>query len=184
MTFIAEVKTESPFGFRSVLSWDELFEVAATHGDWVSVHTDPRWGGSFDLLSRARAATGKPILAKGIHRTDDEVRRALDLGADFVLVVGRIPDADPSRVLAEARDLRDLRDLPEHVRAVWNSRDLSTGRMRGSFEEARRIRPGWLCQASGISSPGDVSPRADAFIVGENLVRFCSGLRRFRELPA
>ena len=51
---IAEVKTQSPFGFRSQKSWDELFVIADSVGDMLSVHTDPRWGGSFDLIRRAK----------------------------------------------------------------------------------------------------------------------------------
>src|SRR5262245_45908430 len=69
--FVAEVKTGSPWGWRSPYSWEFLMEVADRVGDWVAIHTDPRWGGSWNLLRRARAKTGKPILAKGIHANDD-----------------------------------------------------------------------------------------------------------------
>ena len=61
---IAEVKTGSPFGYKSEESWDELFEVAESVGDILSIHTDPRWLGSFELISKARKLTDKPILAK------------------------------------------------------------------------------------------------------------------------
>ena len=67
---IAEVKTQSPFGYKSDKSWDELFEVANKVGDIISIHTDRRWGGSFELLQKARSLTNKPILAKGIHKND------------------------------------------------------------------------------------------------------------------
>ena len=65
---IAEVKTQSPFGFRSDKNRDELFAVANQIGDIISIHTDPRWGGSFELVKKARALTKKPILAKGIRQ--------------------------------------------------------------------------------------------------------------------
>ena len=61
---IAEVKTASPFGWSSNRSWEELFDLANQYGDIISIHTDSRWGGSFDLLKQARQQTTKPILAK------------------------------------------------------------------------------------------------------------------------
>ena len=88
---VAEIKTKSPFGFSSDESWDELAEAAIHFGDIISVHTDPKWGGSFDLIEKVRAMTDKPILAKGIHSNDEEVREAIKRGANYVLVVDRIP---------------------------------------------------------------------------------------------
>jgi len=85
---IAEVKTESPFGFKSEKSWDELFGIASKIGDIISIHTDARWGGSFDLIKKARGLTDKKILAKGIHAKDEEIRKAIEAGADYVLVSG------------------------------------------------------------------------------------------------
>jgi indole-3-glycerol phosphate synthase len=127
---IAEVKTQSPFGFSSDKSWEELFEIANAHCDMISIHTDPRWGGSFELLTKARAMTGKPILAKGIHVTDEEVERALALGADKVLVVGRVPAVHLEQCFIEPYTLAELRSLPPGTSAVWNSRDLTTGALK------------------------------------------------------
>jgi len=104
-SLIAEVKTKSPFGFRSKKSWDELFRIANEHGDWLSIHTDPRWGGSFELIKKARSLTKKPILAKGIHRSDKDIKQALKLGANYVLVVGRIPKAHLNKLLIEPENL-------------------------------------------------------------------------------
>lgn len=61
MLVIAEVKTQSPFGWKSSRSWDDLFEIACRVGDCISIHTDPRWGGSMDLVRRARSMTNKLI---------------------------------------------------------------------------------------------------------------------------
>jgi len=151
---IAEVKTSSPFGFKSDKSWDELFQIAEKYGDIISVHTDPRWGGSFDLIKKAKSLTKKPILAKGIHETDDLLMKAFDSGADYALVVGRIPHIPEEylkKCLIEPNSLEELKSIPADMKAVWNSRDLTTGGFKAeTFEQAREIFKGWLCQASNI----------------------------------
>src|SRR4051812_45555141 len=109
VTIIAEVKTGSPFGYRSEKSWDELFAIASEAGDIVSIHTDSRWGGSFELVKKARSLTTKPILAKGIHATDAEIEQAIEAGADYVLVVGRVPALYIEKCLIEPLTLDELR---------------------------------------------------------------------------
>lgn len=170
MIFIAEVKTHSPFGWRSPHTWDELFELANEAGDMISIHTDPRWHGSLDLIRKARRLTDKPILAKGIHATDDEIAAALDAGADWVLVVGRIPDVHMDKCLIEVLSLSELDVLPAGARAVWNSRNLDTGEPKSeTFTQARERFNGWLCQASNITHVTDIDPTADAILVGTHL---------------
>jgi indole-3-glycerol phosphate synthase len=174
---IAEVKTESPFGYKSEKSWDELFAVAEKIGDIISIHTDPRWGGSFERLAHARSLTKKPILAKGIHATDDEVARALAAGADWVLVVGRIPKIHAEQCMIEPCTLEELATIPENLRVVWNARDLGSGGAKHeTFAQARAIFKGWLCQASHIKTVADIQPGADAVLVGEHLAGFASSL--------
>lgn len=177
---IAEAKPISPFGFRAGEPWDVLFARAVEVGDVVSVHTDPRWGGSLDLVAEARLRTAKPILAKGIHVSDGEVRAALAAGADFALVVGRVPADDLlPRCLLEPNSVGELAGLPAGCAAVWNSRDLSTGGLKAeTFAAARAAWPGWLCQASNLRAPGDVHPSADAVLVGQGLAEFAAGLGR------
>jgi indole-3-glycerol phosphate synthase len=172
--FIAEAKPVSPFGWKSDASWEELLALAARVGDVVSVHTDPRWGGSAQLIEEARGRTAKPILAKGIHATDEEVRAALGAGADFALVVGRLPAAELlPRCLIEPNTLAELRALPADVAAVWNSRDLRDGGLKPeTFAEARALWKGWLCQASNLKAAADVAPGADAVLVGQGLPSF------------
>src|SRR5689334_8031588 len=124
---IAEVKTHSPFGWESSKSWEELFAMAERVGDMISVHTDPRWHGSFELIKKARDLTKKPILAKGIHASDENIKQALAAGANFVLVVGRLPKIHPEKCLIEPLTLGELANIPKDLKAVWNSRDLNTG---------------------------------------------------------
>ncbi|MBU6370623.1 MAG: hypothetical protein KGH93_00565 [Patescibacteria group bacterium] len=167
---IAEVKTKSPFGFSAEKSWDELFTIAEKIGDIISIHTDPRWGGSFELVKKARVMTKKPILAKGIHATDTEIQKAIDAGADYVLVVGRIPKIHIDKCLIEPLRLAELKNIPGESKVVWNSRDLKDGSLKKeTFEEARKVWNGWLCQASNIQTIADIKGGADAILVGTHL---------------
>ncbi len=177
---IAEVKPQSPFGFKSSSSWSQLFELAEEHGDWISIHTDPRWGGSFELIRKARALTDKPILAKGIHANDADIDKALEAGADYVLVVGRLPKSDLKKCLIEPNSLAELVALPTEVKAVWNARNLTNGQPKTEdFSQARAAWSGWLCQASFITRPTDIEPGADAILVGEQLGTYL--LTRFQK---
>ena len=112
LLIIAEVKPISPFGFKSDKTWDELFQIAEKYGDIISIHTDARWGGSFDLVKKAKSLTKKPILAKGIHETDELIVKAFEAGADYALVVGRIPNIKEEllkKCLVEPNSLEELR---------------------------------------------------------------------------
>ena len=174
---IAEVKTTSPFGYSSNKSWEELFEIAHTYGDIVSIHTDSRWGGSFDVVKKAKSLTDKPILAKGIHETDELIERAIHAGADLVLVVGRIPKVHVDKCLIEPLTLAELKSIPSHMKVVWNSRDLKNGGLKDeTFEQARNIFPGWLCQASNIKNIDDIKEGAHAILVGSGLEEFVKSL--------
>lgn len=186
MDIFAEVKTGSPFGYEAQRSWDELFEIALRIGHTISVHTDPRWGGSFDLLRRARDLTDKPLLAKGIHATDDEVKQAVDCGANWVLIVGRVPRVHLVHCLPEPYTLQQLANQSGAIRrAVWNSRDLVTGGLKTeTFDQARTLYPHWLCQASNISSLTQVHPTADAILVGQHLEQIAAELDSGMTLPS
>ena len=181
MLVIAEVKTESPYGWRSNESWEERFKVANEVGDILSIHTDPRWGGSFDLISRAREMTDKKILAKGIHEIDSDITKAIKCGADFVLVVGRVTFNYFDQCLFEPATIEELKSLPKDARAVWNSRDLNTGGdKKETFYDARKIFGGWLCQASNIRTVEDINPSADAVLIGTNLLEIAPNLANIK----
>ncbi len=174
---IAEVKTHSPFGWKSDKSWDELFAIANQVGDVISIHTEPDWHGSLDLIRKAKSLTNKPILAKGIHPVDEDIQKALEAGADFVLVVGRVPQIFLEKCWLEPVNIQELKNFPEGTKVVWNTRDLNTGNPKvETFTEARQLWTGWLCQASNISIAADVDPLADAILVGSHLSEFVQSL--------
>jgi len=199
VVIIAEVKPWSPFGKKLTQnSWERQLELADKVGDMISVHTNPLWKGSFDLIGKARSKTQKPILAKGFHATDDEVSRAIDMGADYVLVVGRMPSVHIEKCFIEPLTLDELAGIPDKYWAVWNSRDLATlrelpeaprfildrwekgnghsERVKESFIEARKVFSGRLCQASNLHTKDDVEPGADAVLVGTYLESFAESL--------
>ena len=81
------------------------------------------------------------------------------------------------KLLIEPNSLSELQKIPNNLRVVWNSRDLKTGgRKQETFEEARTIFKGWLCQASNITTVADIHPRTDAVIVGTKLLEFSTSL--------
>jgi len=186
--FIAEIKTQSPFGFKSPHSFMSLMQYAITYGDWISVHTNALWGGDIETLSFVRRNTNKPILAKGFHFTDDDIKRSLDHGADYVLLVDRVANpayVDWDKCLFEIHNHYllegNLSMYPEFKKQkfVFNSRDLGSGLPKKLWEMDMFTDRGlWTCQASGIYSMGHIQPKANAFIVGEHLVEFCKQLPR------
>lgn len=183
--FIAEVKTCSPFGFKSDRSWDDLLAIAMEHGDAIAVHTNAEWGGWFGGIAAAANflrrfhSPRKLLIAKGIHILDSEIELALASGANLVTVVGRRPPAHLAPVcIWEPECLHDITYASDHTQKImWNARDLATGKpKRESFDTARWTHKGWLMQASFIAAPEDVHPKANAFIVGEHLPTFVEAL--------
>ncbi|OGG49049.1 hypothetical protein A3G63_00595 [Candidatus Kaiserbacteria bacterium RIFCSPLOWO2_12_FULL_52_8] len=186
---IAEVKTRAPSGWKSELSWDELFAIAngCEFTDMLSIFIDSRWGGSPELVAKARKMTDKLILAKGMNDDETLVAEAFDAGANYALAVGRVPLENPQRFLIEPYTLEELCAVPHHLYTVWNSRDLRKldqpeNRKSETFEQARKVFPGWLCQASNVSTVLDIDPGANAVLVGTHLPTFIESARRLKKV--
>jgi indole-3-glycerol phosphate synthase len=111
----------------------------------MSVLVDARFGGTWDDLRAARAATGLPLIAKGFFSTPEHLRTAREAGADAVLLILRdLDDAACAELMREAAALSldtlvEAHDADELKRAVAldgsaldgsvigvNARDLST----------------------------------------------------------
>src|SRR5262249_47027178 len=72
----------------------------------ISVLVDGRFGGSWDDLRAARAATGAPLLAKGFFSTEEHLRTAKEAGADAALLLLRdLDDATTAELLLVAAAL-------------------------------------------------------------------------------
>jgi hypothetical protein len=79
--------------------------------------------------------------------------------------------------LFEPYTLNQLKNIPTSRKIVWNSRDLKTGGLKSeTFEEARGIFKGWLCQASNIKTVKDIKEGADAVLVGTYLEEFARSI--------
>jgi len=82
----------------------------------MSVLVDERFGGTWDDLRAARAATSLPLIAKGFFRTADDLRTAAEAGADAALLLLRDLDETHGRRRAPVAELETQLHLPRHLR--------------------------------------------------------------------
>src|SRR5439155_23514079 len=130
---------------------------------------DEAFGGSWDDLRAARAATRLPLLAKGFFSTEDDLRTAREAGGDAVLLILRDLDDETARtLLGQAAALQldavvEVHDADELARAIGldarvigvNARDLATFRIdrRTQLElVARAPRDRVVVAESGIEA--------------------------------
>ncbi|MCI0432807.1 MAG: indole-3-glycerol phosphate synthase TrpC [Gemmatimonadetes bacterium] len=159
----------------------------------VSVLTDGPWfGGSLADLAAVRAAVSLPVLRKDFVLDELQVWEARAAGADALLLIVRILDAEALQGLVElARELgmaalvevHDEADMERALKAEAgiigiNNRDLATMRTDAAIaiRLAERV-PGdrIAVSESGIRSAEDVARAGeaglDAVLVGEHLMR-------------
>jgi len=169
----------------------------------VSVLVDERFGGTWDDLRAARAASDVPLLAKGFFSTADDLRTAKEAGADAVLLLLRDLDDDTARaLLAEAKDfgldtLVEAHDAAELDRGLAldapvlgvNARDLSTFAIDRETQlqlVARAPRDRVVIAESGIVSRAHGAAAelagADAILVGSTLMRAPDPAAKLAEL--
>ena len=149
------------------------------------------FGGSYELLARCRGASGLPAVAKDFVVDERQLDRAAEAGADAVLLIAALYEADEletwarrarGRGLAPLVETHGIEDLAKLAGAEWelvgvNNRDLRTFEvdLDHSIERVRELPAGALKVAeSGIASGADVARLAaagfDAFLVGESLL--------------
>jgi indole-3-glycerol phosphate synthase len=203
---IAEVKRRSPSAGDLRPDADPATLAAAFERSGaaaVSILVDERFGGSFEDLRAARAATSAPLLAKGFFSTRAHLEAARAAGADAALLLLR--DLDDHIMLEMMQTARELdldvlveaHDAAEVSRAVAvgaevlgiNARDLST------FEIDRRTQLELVAAAprdlvvvaeSGIVSRAQGAAAelagADAVLVGSTLMRATDPAEKLAEL--
>ncbi len=203
---IAEIKRRSPSAGDIRPDADPALiapAYAAAGAAAISVLVDERFGGTWDDLRAARAATTAPLLAKGFFSTDEHLETARDAGADAALLLLR--DLDDSQVahlmqvaaslgldtLVEAHDAEELDRgiaLGAPVLGV-NARDLATFTIdrRAQLELVARIPTDRIAIAeSGIATRAQGAAAelagADAVLVGSTLMRAADPGEKLRQL--
>lgn len=203
---IAEIKRRSPSAGDLRPDADPSL-IAPAYADAgaaaISVLVDERFGGTWDDLRAARAATTAPLLAKGFFSTDDHLRTAKDAGADAVLLLLRDLDDDGTArllqvaaslgldTLVEAHDAEELDRgiaLDAPVLGV-NARDLATFAIdrRTQLELVARIPADRIVIAeSGIRTRAQGAAAelagADAVLVGSTLMRAADPAAKLAEI--
>jgi indole-3-glycerol phosphate synthase len=209
LTAIAEVKRRSP----SMGDLRPDADPAAIAADYaragaaaVSILVDSeRFGGSWDDLRAARAATAAPLLAKGFFSRDEDVRTARKAGADAILLLLRdLDDATCARLMRQAEEAGldpfvEAHDADELARAVAlgaecigiNARDLSTfevDRRRQLELVASAPRDRVIVAESGIWRRAQGAEAelagADAVLVGSSLMKAPDPAAKLAELLA
>ena len=192
---IAEFKRRSPSAGElrpdgDVAAVARRYEQAAATA--MSVLVDERFGGSWDDLRAARAATRLPLLAKGFFREPGDLRTAAASGADAALLLLRDLDDAQARSLMQAAEsfgldtLVEAHDADEVDRAIAlgasvigvNARDLGTFRIDRSAQLellARVPRDRLVVAESGIETRAQGAAAelagANAILVGSTLMR-------------
>lgn len=192
---IAEVKKASPS--RGLFRDD--FDPVALAGSYarggaaaISVVTEPEFfQGDGRWVTAIRAVAALPVLRKDFIVDPIQVYESAALGADAILLIARILDADRLRRLSDAAramqlevlyeahdegDLAKLADLGPSVVGI-NARNLDDFSVdTGAFARLRgRIPPGAVAVAeSGIAGPDQLAELSrvgyGAFLIGEVLV--------------
>jgi indole-3-glycerol phosphate synthase len=195
---IAEFKRRSPSAGdlkpdADVAQTARIYEAAGARA--MSVLVDERFGGTWDDLRAARAATKLPLLAKGFFSSQEDLQTAKDAGADAVLLILRdVHDSVATALLRAARSLGldmlvEAHDADELARAAAldapiigvNARDLST------FRIDRQAQLALLAQAPTdrvVIAESAIASRAQAAVAelaGANAVLIGSTLMRSRD---
>jgi len=193
---IAEVKKASPS--KGVIREDfDPVEIARSYerggASCLSVLTDtPSFQGSIEIFKAVRDVTTLPVLRKDFMLDPIQIAESRAMGADAILIILAMIDDKVARTLIDEAAalgmdaLVETHDEHELDRAVGlgakligiNNRDLRTFHTTlDTFGPlAKRVPEGTtLVAESGIFTNNDISrlsnDRADAFLVGESLMR-------------
>lgn len=206
---IAEVKRRSPFKGDLRKDFDPL-EVARIYSEngaaAISVLTEKSYfGGSLEILSRAREVADVPLLRKDFIFAEYQVYESRAFGADLFLLIatwlekGQLADLlclGQELGLAALVETHHEKDMEKAFAAGAtligvNNRDLTTGKTdlgisRRLLKMAQTDPENILVCESGIHSRKEVEEfeqiGARAFLVGESLVKADDIAAKLREL--
>ena len=196
LRFICEIKKASPS--KGVISEDFPYrDIARAYdragADAVSCLTEPKWFlGSDDIFEEVRALTDRPMIRKDFVVDEYQIWQARLMGADAVLLICALLDAETLErylelcaalgldALVEAHDEAEI-DMAATAGAKIigvnnrNLKDFSVD-LGNACRLRARIPDGTLFVAeSGVSGPEDAArlaaAGADAVLVGEYLMR-------------
>lgn len=207
---IAEVKRRSPSMGELRADADPgaiALAYAGAGAAAVSILVDAeRFGGSWDDLRAARAATDVPLLAKGFFTASEDVVTARDAGADAILLLLRdVDDATTRRLMDEAAAAGldafvEAHDADELARAIAldadpigiNARNLTTFEIETAAQlslvaSGRSAAPKRVFVAeSGIWSRAQGAAAelagADAILVGSSLMKAVDPAAKLKEI--
>jgi indole-3-glycerol phosphate synthase/phosphoribosylanthranilate isomerase len=169
----------------------------------MSVLVDERFGGTWNDLREARAATSMPLLAKGFFSTRDHLETAREAGADAALLLLRdLDDAAVRDLLSVAAELGldtlvEAHDGEELARGIAldapvlgvNARDLSTFTIDRPAQlelVAHAPRDRVVVAESGIDTRAQAAAAelagANAILAGSALMRAPDPGAKLREL--
>ena len=205
---IAEIKRRSP-SLGDIRPDADPAQLAAAYAQAgaaaVSVLVDELFGGDWNDLRAARAATGIPLLAKGFFSTEEHLRTAKEAGADAVLLLLRdLDNAQVLRLQSVADELGldtlvEAHDADELERAVVlgapvigvNARDLATFEIdrQTQLKLVARIPADRVAIAeSGVRTRAQGAAAelagADAILVGSSLMQAPDPAAKLGELLA
>jgi indole-3-glycerol phosphate synthase/phosphoribosylanthranilate isomerase len=192
---IAEVKRRSPSAGDLRPNADpaalaKAFEESGAAA--VSILVDEGFGGSFDDLAAARAATTLPLLAKGFFDDQGDLLQARIAGADAALLLLRdLEDEQASLLLAGGRELGldllvEAHNADELGRAVALDADIIgvNARDLGTFAIDRRTQLALVATAPrdrvivAESAIGNRAMAAEAELAGADAILVGSALMR------
>jgi indole-3-glycerol phosphate synthase len=201
LRLIAENKRRSPSAGElsgALTAAERAVRYAEAGASMVSVLCDgPFFGGSWDDVVEVRKALGAaghrtPVLAKEFVIDERQLREAAACGADAVLLIARILDAEQlAKLLGQASSLglEAVVEVVSEEELAWsvtagaaiigvNARDLDTLVMdaaRADRVVAAIPAPAIPLYLSGLKTPADVkriaATRAHGALVGETLMR-------------
>ncbi len=195
LKIIAEFKKASPSAgiINETATISDIIPLYNKYADCISILTDEKFfSGDFEFISQAKKFTSLPILAKDFYLHPMQIIKAINYGADAILIIVRILSIEEIRELYKTADkygidaiveVHSLKDLEKAFKAITpviigiNTRDLETFEINKTqiFKILPQIPDGVITIAeSGIKTPDEVKDlkgKVDGILIGTSLMK-------------